>query len=122
MYASYAALLPHVCSNAYSFADIFLNAHDAHPSVFANASRFAISSSNRARTPASVASLITNSFLASYGASSSPGALALVRVVLVVPRPRRARACVDVDGDTTLARIVVVIVIAACVAQCRALH
>jgi hypothetical protein len=101
MYASYASLLPHRCSNAYSFAEIFFNPHDSHPSVFAKASRFAISPSNRARTPASAVSRITNSFLASYGPVLAPAA---ARTTTAVRRP-------DAPRGESIIRIVVVIVV-----------
>jgi hypothetical protein len=105
MYASYASLLPHRCSNAYSFAEIFFNPHDSHPSVFAKASRFAISPSNRARTPASAVSRITNSFLASYGPVLAPAA---ARTTTAERRPDVAR---DATRGESIIRVVVVIIV-----------
>lgn len=65
MYASYASLLAHVCSNAYSFALSFTNATALAPHSFATRTRSAISSSNRFTTAPSPDG-ITNSFRASY--------------------------------------------------------
>jgi hypothetical protein len=106
MYASYASLDAHFCSNAYSFALSFTNFASVAPHSFAIFSRARISSSNRATTPPSPPG-ITNSFRASYGPPLAFAArvTAPPRVSsLFAARPGRARV-------GAIARVVVVVIV-----------